>query len=135
MHECVRCTVAGSVLCDLPSPVQTATRFVARIVIFNINFPITKGFPVSTVSAHGPSLCLVSNHIILFAVAPSSVGQGHHNIHVCLCLVIFSINLNPIMKGFRMSTAAVDFVHPSVHLSVCLWDRSTDRWIDGDAVQ
>ena len=41
---------AGSVLCDVSSPVDTATRFRARIVIFNINFPITKGFPVSAVS-------------------------------------------------------------------------------------
>jgi len=41
---------AGCVLCDLASPVQTATRFLARIVIFNINFPITKGFAVSAVA-------------------------------------------------------------------------------------
>ena len=39
--------IAGCILCDVTSPVQTATRFLARIVIFNINFPITKGFPVS----------------------------------------------------------------------------------------
>jgi len=40
----------GSVLCDVTNPVQTATRFLARIVIFSINFPITKGFPVSALA-------------------------------------------------------------------------------------
>lgn len=51
MCVCGDCVLtAGSVLCDVSSPVDTATRFRARIVIFNINFPITKGFPVSAVS-------------------------------------------------------------------------------------
>jgi elongation factor 1 alpha-like protein len=36
----------GSILCDPSSPVETTTRFRARIVVFNISFPITKGFPV-----------------------------------------------------------------------------------------
>ena len=55
---CCVCTL-GCVLCDLSSPVQTATRFLARIVIFNINFPITKGFPVSTAAILTASFCLL----------------------------------------------------------------------------
>jgi len=51
---------AGSVLCDVTSPVSTATRFRARIVIFNINFPITKGFPVSVISVSVLSLFFIT---------------------------------------------------------------------------
>jgi len=36
----------GSVLCDPLNPVETTTHLRARIVIFNISLPITKGFPV-----------------------------------------------------------------------------------------
>jgi len=38
--------VAGMVLCDPSKPVPVATRFRARVVIFNIEVPITKGYPV-----------------------------------------------------------------------------------------
>jgi len=38
--------VAGMVLCDPSQPVPIATRFRARVVIFNIEVPITKGYPV-----------------------------------------------------------------------------------------
>jgi len=38
--------VAGMVLCDPSQPVPVATRFRARVVIFNIEVPITKGYPV-----------------------------------------------------------------------------------------
>lgn len=37
----------GYVLCDPQIPVPIATKFQARIVVFNITVPITKGFPVS----------------------------------------------------------------------------------------
>ncbi|CAG9816269.1 unnamed protein product [Phaedon cochleariae] len=36
----------GNVLCDPTSPVQVASQFQARIVVFNVTVPITKGFPV-----------------------------------------------------------------------------------------
>lgn len=36
----------GSVLCDLSQPIKATSRFQARIVTFNIEIPITKGFPV-----------------------------------------------------------------------------------------
>jgi len=38
--------VAGMVLCDPSQPVPVATRFQARVVVFNIEVPITKGYPV-----------------------------------------------------------------------------------------
>jgi len=38
--------VAGMVLCDPSQPVPVATRFRARVVVFNIEVPITKGYPV-----------------------------------------------------------------------------------------
>lgn len=36
----------GSVLCDPSQPARATSRFQARVVIFNIKIPITKGFPV-----------------------------------------------------------------------------------------
>ncbi|XP_023932313.1 HBS1-like protein [Lingula anatina] len=36
----------GSILCDPANPIKSATRIKARVVIFNIEVPITKGFPV-----------------------------------------------------------------------------------------
>lgn len=37
----------GCVFCDPKEPIKVCTRFRARILIFNIEVPITKGFPVS----------------------------------------------------------------------------------------
>lgn len=37
----------GSVLCDIENPIPVTTKFEARIVIFNIVLPITKGYTVS----------------------------------------------------------------------------------------
>ena len=39
----------GYILCDPAFPVPVTTKFEARIVIFNIKVPITRGFPVSMV--------------------------------------------------------------------------------------
>uniref|UniRef100_A0A8D0H8B3 HBS1-like protein n=1 Tax=Sphenodon punctatus TaxID=8508 RepID=A0A8D0H8B3_SPHPU len=36
----------GCVFCDLKEPIKVCTRFRARVLIFNIDLPITKGFPV-----------------------------------------------------------------------------------------
>ena len=36
----------GSILCDPQNPIRATSRFKARVVIFNIEVPITKGFPV-----------------------------------------------------------------------------------------
>lgn len=45
------CWVAGSVLCDSVAPVVCASRIQARIVLFNLEIPITRGFTVSTTLA------------------------------------------------------------------------------------
>ena len=37
---------AGSIICDPSSPIKSTTRLKAKVVIFNIDLPITKGFPV-----------------------------------------------------------------------------------------
>ncbi|XP_074804562.1 HBS1-like protein [Natator depressus] len=36
----------GCIFCGLKEPIKTCTRFRARVLIFNIEVPITKGFPV-----------------------------------------------------------------------------------------
>ncbi|XP_010023052.1 PREDICTED: HBS1-like protein [Nestor notabilis] len=36
----------GCVYCDPKEPIKVCTRFRARVLIFNIEVPITKGFPV-----------------------------------------------------------------------------------------
>ncbi|CAL1277896.1 unnamed protein product [Larinioides sclopetarius] len=36
----------GSMLCSIDKPVKVTSRFEARLVVFNISVPITKGFPV-----------------------------------------------------------------------------------------
>ncbi|KAG5898030.1 hypothetical protein JTB14_001742 [Gonioctena quinquepunctata] len=36
----------GNILCDAQHPVQVATKFQARIVVFNVTVPITRGFSV-----------------------------------------------------------------------------------------
>lgn len=38
--------LTGSVLCDPQNPIKSAMRIRARIVIFNLELPITKGFTV-----------------------------------------------------------------------------------------
>ncbi|XP_062506824.1 HBS1-like protein isoform X2 [Corticium candelabrum] len=39
-------TPVGSMLCDPSNPVRPVLKFRARIIVFNIEIPITKGFPV-----------------------------------------------------------------------------------------
>lgn len=36
----------GSILCEHGNPIQVTTRLRARVVVFNIDIPLTKGFPV-----------------------------------------------------------------------------------------
>lgn len=39
--------LSGSILCDPANPILCATLIRARVVIFNIPLPLTKGYPVS----------------------------------------------------------------------------------------
>lgn len=36
----------GSVICDPLNPIRATSRIEARVVIFNVDVPITKGYPV-----------------------------------------------------------------------------------------
>lgn len=40
----------GCIFCDPKEPIRACTRFRAKILLFNIEVPITKGFPVRTFS-------------------------------------------------------------------------------------
>lgn len=41
------CCSIGSILCSIQHPVRVTTRFEARVIVFNIEVPITIGYPVS----------------------------------------------------------------------------------------
>jgi hypothetical protein len=40
----------GSILCEPSSPVQAVTRLRARVMVFDIEVPLTRGFPVGSFS-------------------------------------------------------------------------------------
>uniref|UniRef100_A0A8C7DD22 HBS1-like protein n=1 Tax=Oncorhynchus kisutch TaxID=8019 RepID=A0A8C7DD22_ONCKI len=42
----------GCVFCDIKEPIRACSRFRARVLLFNIEVPITQGFPVSTHTNH-----------------------------------------------------------------------------------
>uniref|UniRef100_H2YEZ3 Tr-type G domain-containing protein n=1 Tax=Ciona savignyi TaxID=51511 RepID=H2YEZ3_CIOSA len=48
----------GSVLCDIDNPIRAVTRIQARIIVFSIEVPITRGFPVELhyKSVHEPAI-------------------------------------------------------------------------------
>lgn len=50
----------GYVLCDIEKPIPVTTKFEARIVIFNIVLPITKGYTVRIFLYLGSTLSTVS---------------------------------------------------------------------------
>lgn len=47
----ISCSV-GCVVCDPKEPIGVCTRFRARILLFNIEVPITQGFPVRETHSH-----------------------------------------------------------------------------------
>lgn len=44
----------GSVVCDIDRPIKVSSLFEARLVIFNVVIPVTRGFPVIL---HYQSMC------------------------------------------------------------------------------
>ena len=54
------CNVSGSILCTPEVPIPSCSRFKARVVVFNISVPITKGFPVSFHGNYSDRLLLVN---------------------------------------------------------------------------
>lgn len=71
----------GSVLCDPSDPIKTTTKIEARIVIFNISVPITKGYPVVL---HYQSLSEAANITKLVAQIHKSTGEVVKNRPRCL---------------------------------------------------
>ena len=51
------CLRVGSIICDVNSPMRTTTKIAARIVIFNIQIPLTKGFMVCSQRKMLSSFC------------------------------------------------------------------------------
>ncbi|KAI9554905.1 hypothetical protein GHT06_020183 [Daphnia sinensis] len=62
----------GSVLCDPSQPIKVTSRIEARIVIFNIDIPITKGYPVVI---HYQSLSEAATISKLIAQIHKSTGE------------------------------------------------------------
>ncbi|XP_078596832.1 HBS1-like protein isoform X3 [Branchiostoma floridae x Branchiostoma japonicum] len=71
----------GSVLCDLANPIQAASRIRARVIIFNIEVPITKGFPVVF---HYQTLSEPANIRKLISLLHKSTGEVTRNKPRCL---------------------------------------------------
>ncbi|CAH1255282.1 HBS1L [Branchiostoma lanceolatum] len=71
----------GSVLCDLANPIQAASRIKARVIIFNIDVPITKGFPVVF---HYQTLSEPANIRKLISLLHKSTGEVTRNKPRCL---------------------------------------------------
>jgi len=62
----------GSILCDPLEPIKASSRFRARVVVFNTDIPITKGFPVVL---HYQSLCEPANIKRLVSQLHKSTGE------------------------------------------------------------
>ncbi|XP_078681506.1 HBS1-like protein isoform X2 [Branchiostoma floridae x Branchiostoma belcheri] len=71
----------GSVLCDLANPILAASRIRARVIIFNIDVPITKGFPVVF---HYQTLSEPANIRKLISLLHKSTGEVTRNKPRCL---------------------------------------------------
>lgn len=86
---------AGMVACDPARPIQPSRRFRARVVVFGIDMPLTKGFPV--VLHHG---CVQAQATIkkLVALVNKSTGEVVKNKPRCLtknCSALVDIAVDP----------------------------------------
>ena len=72
----------GSVLCDMTTPIPIVTKFKARVVIFNIDTPITQGTPVCIKPCH--VACHISSHAMYHAMyqTMSCIKPCHVSCHV-----------------------------------------------------
>uniref|UniRef100_T2M2X7 HBS1-like protein n=1 Tax=Hydra vulgaris TaxID=6087 RepID=T2M2X7_HYDVU len=62
----------GSIICDFENPIKVSTRIVARIVVFNISIPITKGFMVVY---HSQNACDPATISKLVSILNKSSGE------------------------------------------------------------
>ncbi|XP_054708879.1 HBS1-like protein isoform X2 [Uloborus diversus] len=63
----------GSVICDIERPVKVTSSFEARLVIFNVTIPITKGFPVILHYQSFSEQALIKNLISLLSRSSGEV--------------------------------------------------------------
>ena len=47
------CSSIGNVLCSVENPAKVTSSVEARIIVFNIDIPITNGYPVSLLYING----------------------------------------------------------------------------------
>ena len=67
---------SGMIICDPANPIATVKKFRARIVIFNVELPITKGFPVVLHYAGVQAQALIKR---LIAVIDKATGEISKN--------------------------------------------------------
>lgn len=84
----------GCVFCDPKEPIRACTRFRARILLFNIEVPITQGFPVSE----------SKNVLTHFALLKLYYGNStsRHSFHcIAFCTYMFSNCCSVSMCAWR----------------------------------
>lgn len=70
----------GNILCDPQRPVPISTKFEARIVVFNVTVPITKGYSVSKQVNIGNNKCYNCN-IVLSYVFQTTYKSSHNDVN------------------------------------------------------
>ena len=68
-------TLVGSVICDPDEPIKVASHFVARVVVFNINFPLTQGYPLVFHLKSYNEPCVLKK---LIALVNKATGEGKY---------------------------------------------------------
>lgn len=66
----------GSVLCDTMMPIKASSRFTARIVVFNVEMPIIKGFIVSFLLFLGSNVCTSRVRVSFWSLSCNRYSQS-----------------------------------------------------------
>ena len=77
----------GSVLCDPTSPSRCATRIRAKIVLFSLEVPITKGYPVSLLRV----CCVCTGMLILPVFSLVGVLSVWSSLQQCIFLSVCAV--------------------------------------------
>ena len=64
----------GSVLSEVDRPAKVCTIIQARVLIFDVEFPITQGYPVSFFNVQGTRLVFVSMQKLVYVYAPKAIN-------------------------------------------------------------
>ena len=70
----------GSVICDVEEPIKVSSHFVARVVVFNINFPLTQGYPLVFHLKSYNEPCVLKK---LISLVNKATGEGE--LSCCYC--------------------------------------------------